>query len=96
MTPADFRTLIERQLMPYDYARERHDARNADMGDDDEVTAFDLRDEDDAPRERSPFRCVRGDCGALDCSRCHPEGEGGSTCANCMEEIAEGEEHQCS
>lgn len=81
--------------MPYNYAREIDDARDRDH-DDDEVTAFDLRDEGNSPsRYRSPYRCTDRMCGALDCSNCHPEGEGRETCAQCDEPIAEGEEHQC-
>lgn len=72
--------------MSYDYARERDDAR--DDHDDDEVTAFDLRDEGDAPeRYHSPYRCTDRTCGALDCSNCHPEGEGAETCQQCGETL---------
>lgn len=47
-----------------EFQRERHEASLADEIDDARYEA-----EQDA---RSQYRCVRGDCGALDCSRCYP------------------------
>lgn len=55
--------------MSYDFARERYEASLLD----DFEPEIDPADVDDEPSPyRSPYRCVRGDCGALDCSRCHP------------------------
>lgn len=54
-----------------DDSRERHEASLYDDGDDERLDPRDFQDEE-PPRYRTPYRCVRGDCGALDCSRCHP------------------------
>lgn len=54
-----------------DDSRERYEASLYDDGDDERLDPADFQDEE-PPRYRTPYRCVRGDCGALDCSRCHP------------------------
>jgi hypothetical protein len=41
---------------------------------DPDIEADRLEDEREEPRRRSPYRCVRRDCGALDCSNCYPMG----------------------
>lgn len=58
-----------------DYAREIDEARDCE---DMDSLRYELEQdarEDDEPSSspcRSPYRCVRGDCGARDCSRCCP------------------------